>query len=103
GHSFDNWFGHDFTIGQFKPPSGEEAWRNSGQLDFVDRAMVTAVSNVRDIGAMVHGSWFKDRFQYWLGAFDGSGNMLTDPEIGSGQGANRSATNDNKDIAWRIA
>ena len=93
---------HDFTIGQFKPPSGEEAWRNSGQLDFVERAMVTSINNVRDIGAMVHGSWIDGRVQYWVGAFNGpDGTVLTDPEIV--EGGNRVDTNDQKDIAERLA
>ena len=93
---------HDFTIGQFKPPAGEEAWRNSGQLEFVERAMVTGINNVRDIGAMVHGTWVDGRVQYWLGAFNGpDGTVLADPEIA--EGGNRSDDNDDKDIAWRVA
>ncbi len=93
---------HDITVGQFKPPSGEEAWRNSGQLDFVERAMVTSINNVRDIGVMVHGSWIDGRVQYWVGAFNGpDGTVLTDPEIV--EGGNRVDTNDQKDIAERIA
>ena len=93
---------HDFTIGQFKPPSGEEAWRNSGQLDFVDRAMVTSVNNVRDIGVMAHGSWVDGRVQYWVGAFNGpDGTVLNDPEIV--EGGNRPDTNDSKDVAERVA
>ncbi|MCY3023938.1 MAG: porin [Planctomycetota bacterium] len=101
---------HDFTIGQFKPPSGEEAWRNSGQLEFVERAMVTGINNVRDIGAMVHGTWLPTnpdnpmtgRVQYWFGVFNGpDGTVLTDPEIN--EGGNRSDDNDAKDFAWRIA
>jgi len=46
---------HDFTIGQFKAPSGEEAYRNSGQLDFAERAMINQFGNQRDLGIMVHG------------------------------------------------
>jgi len=103
---------HDFQIGQFKPPSGEEAWRNSGQLDFVDRSMVTAINNVRDIGVMVHGSWFDTvakkgdaptpQFQYWFGAFNGpNGTVLTDPELV--EGGNRSDDNNCKDFCWRLS
>ena len=100
---------HEFRIGQFKPPSGEESWRNSGTLDFVDRAMVTAINNVRDVGVMLHGTWFnteKDnsdsgRIQYWLGGFNGAdGTVLTDPKIV--EGGNRSDDNNDKDIAWRL-
>ncbi len=100
---------HDFQIGQFKPPAGEEAARSSGQLDFVDRSMVTAVNNVRDIGVMVHGAFidavpgdqFSARFQYWLGLFNGpDGTVLTDPEIV--EGGNRSDDNNDKDFCFRL-
>ncbi|HLX60975.1 MAG TPA: hypothetical protein VKX17_06800 [Planctomycetota bacterium] len=100
---------HEFQIGQFKPPSGEEAWRGSGLLDFVDRSMVTAINNVRDIGVMAHGGWYlKDkgdldsgRLQYWFGVFNGpNGTVLTDPEIV--EGGNRTDDNNDKDICWRI-
>jgi phosphate-selective porin len=93
---------HDFTLGQFKPPTGEEAWRSSGHLDFVERAMCTGITNVRDIGAMVHGTWVDSRVQYWFGLFNGpDGTVLTDPEIM--EGGNRSDDNDAKDFAWRVA
>ena len=83
---------HTFTMGQFKPPSGEEAFRNSGQLDFVERAMVTGINNVRDIGAMISGTFFQDRLKYSAGLFNGpSGTILSDPEITSEAG-NRSDT-----------
>ncbi|MGD0091887.1 MAG: porin [Planctomycetota bacterium] len=59
---------HDFTIGQMIPPVGEEAYRNSGQLDFVERAMVTAENKVRDIGVMMHGTWLDDRVDVLLAA-----------------------------------
>ncbi len=93
---------HSFTIGQFKPPAGEEAFRNSGQLDFVERAMVTGINNVRDLGAMVSGTWFDDRLKYSFGAFNGpSGTILSDPEIT--EAGNRTDDNSKKDFAWRIA
>jgi len=92
---------HDFTIGQFKPPAGEEAWRNSGQLEFVERAMVTSINNVRDIGAMVHGSFLDGRVQYWAGLFNGPESVLIDPEII--EAGNRTDDNDAKDIAFRLS
>ena len=100
---------HEFRIGQFKPPSGEESWRESGNLDFVDRSLVASRNNVRDIGVMMHGGWFetkKDdvdtgRVQYWAGLFNGPrGTVLTDPELQ--EGGNRSDDNDKKDLATRI-
>ncbi|MBI3827978.1 MAG: hypothetical protein HY291_00580 [Planctomycetes bacterium] len=89
---------HDFTIGQFKPPMSEEGNRNSGQLDFVERAMINQFSNQRDLGVMVHGSWWNDRFQYWIGAFDSAGNFQN--SFASFQ--NRSDDNDQKDLAYRF-
>ncbi|HEY3320710.1 MAG TPA: porin [Planctomycetota bacterium] len=92
---------HDFTIGQFIPPTGEEASRGNAYLDFVERAMVTQVGKIRDIGAMMHGSWVDGRVQYLVGVFNGpGGTVLTDPEIT--EGGNRTDDNDKKDIAWRI-
>jgi len=93
---------HTFLIGQFKPPAGEEAWRNSGALDFVERAMVTGINNVRDIGAMVNGNWLDGRVQYYFGVFNGpSGTVLTDPELT--EAGNRSDDNDAKDFGWRLS
>jgi hypothetical protein len=92
---------HYFTVGQFKPPAGEEAWRNTAQLDFVERSMVTGINNVRDMGAMVSGFWLQNRVTYAFGLFNGpSGTVLSDPEIV--EAGNRSDDNDAKDFAWRI-
>src|SRR6185295_7798936 len=70
---------------------------NSGQLDFVERSMINQFSNQRDLGVMVHGTWWHDRFQYWMGAFDAAGNFHN--SFASYQ--NRSDDNDDKDFAWR--
>lgn len=59
---------HDFTVGQFKPKFGEEGPRSSTELDFVERSWVGQMNEVRDLGAAIHGFWWDDRFQYWLGA-----------------------------------
>ena len=89
---------HDFTIGQFKPPMSEEGNRNSGQLDFVERAMINQFSNQRDLGVMAHGTWWDGRFQYWLGAFDAAGTFQN--SFASNQ--NRTDENDEKDFALRL-
>lgn len=89
---------HDFTLGQFKPPASEEGNRNSGQLDFAERAMINQFSNQRDLGVMVHGTWFSDRLQYWIGAFDGAGSFQQTFAVNQ----NRSDDNDAKDLAERI-
>jgi phosphate-selective porin len=85
---------HDFTVGQFKPKFGEEGPRSSTELDFVERSWVGQMNEVRDLGAAIHGFWWDDRFQYWLGAFDGAGNYFGS----DGQAQNRSDTNDYKDF-----
>ncbi|HYF50509.1 MAG TPA: porin, partial [Planctomycetota bacterium] len=99
---------HDFTIGQFKPKIGEEGVRSSAYLDFAERAMVTQINDNRDIGLEVHGTWWDDRFQYWLGAFNAPGDFFgtsvntSSIRIGEGQFANRSDDNDAKDFAARF-
>ncbi len=95
---------HDFTIGQFKPPAGEEGVRSSANLDFVERAMVNQQNELRDLGAQVHGSWWEDcepkigRVQYWAGVFDGAGNNFDT----AGDYQNRADDNDNKDVAGKL-
>jgi len=82
---------HDVTSGQFKRRLGEEGTRDSSQLDFVERAMITQLADLRDMGIQVHGTWWDDRFQYWLGAFDGAGSAFQ-------QRQNRSNDNDERDL-----
>ncbi len=94
---------HDFQVGEFIPPVGEEGLRSNAQLDFVERSFVGILENRRDLGAQVHGTWWDDRFQYWTGLFDGG----EDYHMSNGQennlgGANRSDNNDSKDVALRM-
>jgi hypothetical protein len=89
---------HDFTIGQFKPFFGEEGIRSSAQLDFVERSFLGQLGDARDLGITAHGTWWDDRFQYWLGAFNGAGNFYGS----AGQAQNRSDDNDEKDFYWRV-
>jgi hypothetical protein len=90
---------HDFTIGQFAVPFGEEGIRSSAQLDFVERSMIANTATAsNDLGASFHGSWWDDRFQYWGGVFNGAGNYL----CSGGLWENRSDDNDAKDFAYRI-
>ncbi len=88
---------HEFQVGQFLPPVGEEGLRSSAQLDFVERAMVTQFANNRDMGIQVKGDWWDSRFQYWIGAFDGAGNYFGT----AGQNQNRADDNNDKDVALR--
>jgi len=85
---------HDFTIGQFKPRMGEEGVRSSAYLDFAERAMVTQLNDLRDLGVQAHGMWWDERFQYWVGAFDGAGDFFGT----SGQFQNRADDNNDKDV-----
>lgn len=93
-----NWYGlvphHDFAIGQFKPRLGEEGVRGSGFLDFAERAMITQFNDQRDLGLQVHGTWWNDRIQYWVGAFNGAGDLFGT----AGQFANRADDNSQKDF-----
>jgi hypothetical protein len=89
---------HDFQIGQFKPWIGEEGIRSSAQLDFVERSFCGQLADARDLGASIHGTWWDDRFQYWVGAFDGAGNYLGS----GGQFQNRADDNSEKDFNYRV-
>jgi hypothetical protein len=89
---------HDFQIGQFKPWMGEEGIRSSAQLDFVERSFTGQLYDFRDLGASIHGTWWDDRFQYWVGAFDGAGNFFQS----GGQQQNRADDNDQKDLNFRV-
>src|SRR5581483_1586963 len=84
--------------GQFKPGIGEEGLRSSAQLDFVERSFIGFLADSRDLGASVHGTWWDDRFQYWVGVFDGAGNYLQS----AGQFQNRADDNSNKDLNYRM-
>ncbi len=83
---------HDFRIGEMRRQLGEEGSRDSGNLDFVERAMITQLADLRDLGLQVHGYWLDDRINYWVGVFDDAGTAFQ-------HRANRSDDNDQKDIA----
>jgi hypothetical protein len=89
---------HDFKIGQFKPPFGEEGIRSSSQLDFIERSFIGQLGDARDLGLSIHGEWWKERFQYWLNVFDSAGNF----HGSGGQQQNRSDDNDEKDFGFRV-
>lgn len=95
---------HDFKIGQFKPPLGEEGIRSSSQLDFVERSFIGQFGDSRDQGLAAHGEWWNGdgkgggRFQYWLGVFNSPGNYYGS----GGQFQNRSDDNDEKDFVYRV-
>ena len=99
---------HDFTIGQFVPKFGEEGVRSDAQLDFAERSFVGKIGNSRDMGVQIHGSWWdkecgcestgEGRLQYWLGAFNGTGNYY----LSAGPSYNRSDDNSQKDFLQSV-
>jgi hypothetical protein len=82
---------HDFTVGQFRPQIGEEGPRGSAELEFAERSMIGQLTEDRDLGIQMHGFWWDDRFQYWLGGFDAAGGYFY-------SNMNRADTNDDKDF-----
>ena len=90
---------HNFQIGQFKPPVGEEGIRSSSALDFAERSLLGQLGDKRDLGLTVHGTWWEDRFQYWFGLFNNAGNLHG--SSGSDQ-QNRADDNDEKDLVYRL-
>lgn len=97
---------HDFTLGQMTTSFNEEFFADNGRLDFAERSYIGNL-NSRDLGSVIHGSWWCNggggvyqgagdtgRLQYWLGAYNGSGNLHGT----AGQSLNRSDDNDHKDI-----
>jgi len=96
---------HDFQVGQYKAWMGEEGIRSSAQLDFAERSFLGQhVDNIgRDLGMTAHGTWWEDRFQYWVGFFDGAGNYFGTVSTNSagGQQQNRADDNNDKDFNFR--
>lgn len=86
---------HELSIGQMRRRIGEEGSRDDGKLDFVERSMVTQLAAIQDLGAMAHGTWWDDRFQYWVGVFNGAGAAF-EPRY------NRSDDNDPKDVIGSV-
>jgi hypothetical protein len=82
---------HEFRIGQSIRPIGEEGPRPSGLLDFTERAMINVLQCIPDSCAIVHGLWWDNRFQYWLGMGNGAGTAFELP-------FNRADHNDEKEF-----
>jgi len=98
---------HDITVGQMLNTFNEENFAADNALDFVDRSYIgNQVS--RDTGAVLHGSWWNNkgggsycgagdegRFQYWLGVWNGAGNLY-------GGAINRQDDNNAKDFVGTL-
>ena len=71
-------------VGKFKIPFGLDAQGGDSNLDFVYRSLGgTYLAPGRDIGAMVHGRFFKRALNYWVGGFRHDGeNSRSTPTIG---------------------
>jgi len=82
---------HDIQIGLMIRKLGEEGPRPSGTLDFVERAMISQFSCYPDTGIQLHGTWWNDRFQYYLAGSNGAG-LAFQPRI------NRADDNEAKDF-----
>ena len=88
---------HDFTVGQFVPYFGEEARRDNGDLDFIERSFLGLLDSRYAAGVAAHGSWWDERFQYWVSAYDGPGDFFGT----AGNSANRADDNNSKDVGFR--
>jgi len=98
---------HDITVGQMLNTFNEENFAANNSLDFVDRSYIgNQVS--RDTGAVLHGTWWANkgggsycgagdegRFQYWLGVWNGAGNLY-------GGAINRQDDNNSKDFVGTL-
>ncbi len=68
-----------FQFGQFKEPFAQEEMAGAAYLDFVERSLASLLypspTSFRSPGAMIHGDLIGGAVQYWLGAFNGKGNL----------------------------
>jgi phosphate-selective porin OprO and OprP len=64
---------HSMRFGQFKEPFSLEWQTRDKGLYFAERSMGFYLTPGRDVGAMVHGSFFDQSFLYSAGIFNGNG------------------------------
>jgi len=62
-----------FRIGQFKEPFGLEHVSDDEVVPFAERSMGYYLTPQRDLGAMLHGAFLKNRAYYAVGVFNGDG------------------------------
>ncbi len=83
---------HAFQIqaGQFKEPFAQETAVGATNTDFIDRGLQAllypaAASAYRSPGATIHGDLASNRIQYWVGAFNAHGYVVSattsEPEV----------------------
>ena len=78
--------------GKFKPGVGLERLQSASDIWFVERGFPTSLVPNRDVGYQVSGDIIKNRFNYSVGAFDGT------PDGGNVDGD----TSDGKDYVARV-
>jgi len=63
-----------FRAGQYKVPFGLEELTSDTKLEFIDRSIASAkFAPGRDIGLMLSGQFFKNKFGYQVAMFNGAG------------------------------
>lgn len=62
-------------FGQFKAPFSQEQMQSSKYIDFIERSSVNNLSPGRSPGLMIHGELTKGKVEYYIGAFNGLGNL----------------------------
>lgn len=74
--------GLNVRVGRFKTPFGFESLRSSKDLRFAERALATALSPRRDVGAMLWGEWARVRVEAGVfnGVPDGQGRQVAADE-----------------------
>ncbi len=67
-------------FGQFREPFAQEELNSAAYLDFAERSLASLLypspATFRSPGAMVYGDLFGGVAQYWVGAFNGKGNLF---------------------------
>ena len=100
----------DFTkraqvqIGRFKIPFGLDELTGDTQNDYAYRSLgASYLAPSRDVGAMVHGRFFKRGLNYWAGAFTHDGDNARSKKIQGGDAtlALRVAGTPLRLLAWR--
>lgn len=83
---------HVVRFGQFKEPFSLEWQTKDTDLYFAERSMGYYLSPRRDVGLMLHGSFFQDVVNYAFGVFNGDGT----------DGASRGSQKDTPELAARM-
>jgi len=74
------WLG--VRAGQFKVPYARQEMTSSGRQLFVDRSLATnAMRLERQLGAMLYGTQFEQKLEYYAGAFNGNGRNRTNTDV----------------------